>query len=274
MLTKLGTTLIATAIGFALLPGATVAATAAPVPAPAAAEVETQTETETEIGEDATGIACTSTSNCAPLLHGGAYMVTSVNSCSAGLPVRSRAGAWYVLTAGHCVAKAGRSTWRQSNRTLGVGSGWEYAGLGTKGKAGSSDLGLIKVTGAGWSSRSRVLVVGSRGTTRSQQIITAKDARNGEQVCVTAGRSNVTRCGTVVMPATSLKYASPGLAARTVGNLALVKGVCLQPGDSGSAVFAGRAAVGIAVAKSGSGCYFWYAKVPAALARYGVSVVG
>lgn len=264
MLAKLGTAIIATAIGLAVLPGATtVTAATTPAPVPVAADVST----------GATGIACTSTRNCAPLLHGGAYMVTTVNSCSAGLPVRSRAtGAWYVLTAGHCVARAGRSTWRQSNRTLGVGTSWEYAGLGTKGKAGSSDLGLIKVTGAGWSLRSRVLVVGSRGT-RSQQIIVAKDARTGERVCVTAGRSNITRCGTVVQSTTSLRYASPGLAARTVGNLALVKGVCLQPGDSGSAVFAGRAAIGIAVAKSGSGCYFWYAKVPTALARYGVAVV-
>jgi hypothetical protein len=253
------------------LGGLTVGGTATPV---AVGPAETQTAELAGLAATAVGIGCSSSWSCTEV-YGGAYLMTTRNSCSAALPVRERStGRWYVLTAGHCVAKAGGATWRQSGRTLGIGTRWEYGGLGTQGRSGSGDVGLIRITGNTGilKPRSRVLVVGSRGT-RAQQIIQAKDARYGERVCVTAGRSNITRCGTVVAPTTSLRYASPGLPARTVSNLALVRGVCLQPGDSGSAVFAGRSAIGIAVAKSGSGCYFWYSKITRALSRYGLAVV-
>lgn len=251
------------------LTGAGAATTAAAGPA------GTQSAELAAAAATAVGIGCSSSWSCTEV-YGGAYLTTTRNSCSAALPVRERrTGRWYVLTAGHCVAKAAGATWRQSGRTLGIGTRWEYGGLGTQGRAGSGDVGLIRITGnaAILKPRSRVLVVGSRGT-RTQQIIQAKDAGYSERVCVTAGRSNITRCGTVVAPATSLRYASPGLPARTVSNLALVKGICLQPGDSGSAVFAGRSAIGIAVAKSRSGCYFWYSKITTALSRYGLVVAG
>jgi hypothetical protein len=199
--------------------------------------------------------------------------MTSRNSCTAGLPVRTRAGQWYVLTAGHCIAAAKGAAWKQGSLVLGTGTRWEYGGKGTEGAAGRSDLGLIKVTANAkkWNTRSRVLVLGARSS-RTQAITSVRDAKAGQQVCVTAGRSNVTRCGTVVQASTSLSYASPGQAARTIGNLALVRGICVAPGDSGSPVFSGSAGIGIVVARSATGCYTWYAKAPAALARYGLKV--
>lgn len=235
-----------------------------PTPAAAAAELAAAAAT-------AEGIGCSSTRACTPA-HGGALMTTTRNSCTAGLPVRSRGNLWYLLTAGHCVANAKGATWRQSGIVLGKGVRWEYGGLGTEGRAGSSDIGVLRITGSAkvWNPRSRVLVL--NGKARTQKIVAAKDAKLGAKVCVTAGRSGTTRCGTVVSATTSLKYASPGLAARTVQNLALVKGICVQPGDSGSPVFAGSAAVGIAVARSASGCYMWYAKVPAQLRHFALRV--
>jgi hypothetical protein len=251
---------------------ATVGASAPTVTASApTASAQTASAPTTPTAE---GVACTSTRSCTPS-HGGAYMLTSRNSCTAGFPVRSRSGQWYVLTAGHCVAGAAGGTWRQSGLVLGIGTRWEYGGKGTEGATGTGDVGVIKITAnvRTWNARSRVVVIGSRGA-RTQQITAAKDARTGEQVCVTAGRTGVTRCGTVVTPTTSLSYASPGLSARTITNLALVKGICVNPGDSGSPVYAGRAAVGIAVARSASGCYMWYTKLPAQLKHFGLTIAG
>lgn len=242
---------------------------------PAASAVTAPTATAAELAAAATaeGIGCVSTRACTPT-HGGAYISTSRNSCTVGLPVRSRGGAWYLLTAGHCVANARGATWRESGYVLGVGTRWQYAGLGTEGSAGSTDIGVIKITANSklWNARSRVLVVGSKAST--QRIVKAADARTGTKVCVTAGRTGTTRCGTVVTPTTSLRYASPGLAARTVQGLALVKGICVNPGDSGSPVFAGSTAVGIAVARSATGCYMWYSKITTPLRQLGLTVAG
>jgi hypothetical protein len=152
--------------------------------------------------------------------------------------------------------------------SVGVGTRWEYGGKGTEGRSGSSDIGVIALRTA---SRSQVVVV-SGGKARIQRIVGVRDARTGERVCVTAGRTGVTRCGTVRLSSTSLSYASPGLAARTIKNLVLVEGACVNPGDSGSPVYAGRTAVGIAVARSASGCYLWYAKLPAQLKHLGLRV--
>ena len=239
---------------------------ASPSSASPAAELAAATAT-------AEGIGCVSTRACTPT-HGGAYVTTTRNSCTVGLPVRSRGGAWYLLTAGHCVANARGATWRESGHVLGVGTRWQYAGLGTEGRAGSTDIGVIKITANSrlWNARSRVLVVGAKAIT--QRIVKAADARTGAKVCVTAGRTGTTRCGTVVTPTTALRYASPGLAARTVQGLALVKGICVNPGDSGSPVFAGSTAVGIAVARSASGCYLWYSKITAPLRQFGLTVAG
>jgi streptogrisin B len=220
----------------------------------------------------AVGIACVSTRNCTPS-HGGAYMVTTKNSCTAALPVRDRrTGLWYVLTAGHCIVGAKGATWRQSGLTLGVGTKWEYGGLGTQGRAGSTDAGLIRYTANGrlWNAASRVAVVGS--TVRTQRITSVKAARAGEKVCVTTGRSGTTRCGTVTVANTALTYASPGLAARKVSNLVKVSGVCVQPGDSGAPVYAGGSFVGIAVAKAASGCAFWYTRADVAFAQLGIKL--
>lgn len=220
---------------------------------------------------EAVGIGCTSTRSCTPSA-GGAFMTTSRNSCTAALPVRDRRGVWYVLTAGHCVARAHGATWRASGLTVGVGSRWEYGGIGTQGRAGTTDAGLVRYTAnrTRWKPASRVVVVGEGA--RIRRITTVKVARAGERVCVTAGRSGRTRCGTVIAANTSLRYASPGLAARRVHNLVLVGGVCLRPGDSGSAVFAGSAFAGIAVAKATSGCYFWYSRGDVALRQLGVKL--
>lgn len=252
------------------------AAVQAAAPAAGSAPTGTAAELAAELAAavaTAEGIGCVSTRACTPT-HGGAYISTSRNSCTVGLPVRTRGGAWYLLTAGHCVANARGATWRESGYVLGTGTRWQYAGLGTEGRAGSTDIGIIKITANSrlWNARSRVLVVGEKATT--QRILKAADARTGAKVCVTAGRTGTTRCGTVVTPTTSLRYASPGLAARTVQGLALVKGICVNPGDSGSPVYVGSTAVGIAVARSASGCYMWYSKITTPLRQFGLSVAG
>jgi streptogrisin B len=239
------------------------------------AEVGTaQSSTAAAASVAAEGVGCASTKACTPS-HGGAYMTTTRNSCTAGLPVRNRAGQWFIVTAGHCVAEAGGATWRESGLVLGQGGRWEYGGRGTEGSAGTGDIGLIKITGSArtWNARSRVVVMGpKRGQTL--KIVAAHDARLGERVCTTEGRTGVTRCGKVVSTSTSLRYASPGLPARTITNLALVSGICVNPGDSGSPVWSGRTAVGIVVARSASGCYTWYSKLPAQLKHFGLYVQG
>jgi streptogrisin D len=173
-----------------------------------------------------------------------------------------------VVTAGHCVNEGGTAIWRESGVKLGQGYRWEYGGKGTEGAAAKGDIGLVKLSAK---AASRVLAI-TAGKGRTQAITSVRDAKAGERVCVTAGRTGTTNCGTVVTATTSLSYASPGLAARTITGLALVKGICVNPGDSGSPVYAGSAAVGIVVAKSASGCYAWYTKLPAQLKHFGLSV--
>ena len=214
-----------------------------------------------------TGVGCSSTRSCSTG-SGGALMLTRGHSCTVGLPVRTRGGRWYVVTAGHCVAEGGRSTWTVGGVALGKGYRWEYGGRGTEGARGTGDIGLLQMTRK---SRSQVVVI-SRGKATTRAITSTRDARRGERVCITGGRTGATQCGTVVATTTSLRYASPGLAARTITNLALVKGVCVNPGDSGSPVFVGRTAVGITVAKSASGCYAWYSKLPGQLKHFGLTV--
>ncbi len=217
----------------------------------------------------AEGVSCTSTKACTTN-SGGALMLTPNAACTVGLPVRSRAGLWYVVTVGHCVFEGGKATWRQSGVALGQGIRWEYGGKGTEGARSTGDVGIIRLARK---SSSKVIVI-SRGRVGTQPITSARDAKLGEKVCVTAGRTGTTSCGTVVTATTSLRYASPGLGARTITNLALVKGICVNPGDSGSPVFTGKAAVGIVVAKSASGCYLWYTKLPAQLKHFGLTVSG
>jgi Trypsin len=221
------------------------------------------------VPSSAEGVGCASTKACTTS-SGGALMLTPGHSCTAGLPVRTRDGRWFLVTAGHCVYEGGRSTWRQSGVALGKGYRWEYGGKGTEGRKATGDIGLVKLTRK---SASRVLAI-TGGKARIQRITSVRDARAGERVCVTAGRTGATRCGTVVATTTSLRYASPGLAARTITGLALVKGICVNPGDSGSPVYAGRAAVGIVTARSASGCYTWYTKLPAQLRHFGLAVAG
>jgi hypothetical protein len=215
----------------------------------------------------AEGVGCSSTQACTNS-SGGALMLTPGHSCTVGLPVRASSGQWYVVTAGHCVFEGGTSTWRQSGVVLGKGTRWEYGGKGTEGATATGDIGLVKLT---TKSTSRVVVV-TKGKAAFQAIASVRDAKAGEKVCVTSGRTGTTSCGTVTTATTSLNYASPGLAARTITNLALVKGICVNPGDSGSPVYAGKAAVGIVVAKSTSGCYLWYTKLPAQLKHFGLAV--
>jgi hypothetical protein len=222
---------------------------------------------QASIPSRAEGVGCTSTKSC-PTTTGGAFMLTAKESCTVGLPVRTGDGRWFVVTAGHCVAGGGSATWRESGVALGKGYRWEYGGKGTEGASARSDIGLIKLT---TKSASRVLAM-TGGKGRTQKITSVRDAKAGERVCVTAGRTGATRCGTVVTTTTSLSYASPGLSARTITGLALVKGICVNPGDSGSPVYAGSAAVGIAVARSASGCYTWYTKLPAQLKHFGLKV--
>jgi streptogrisin B len=217
----------------------------------------------------AQGVACTSTRACTTT-SGGALMLTPSSSCTAGLPVRTRAGQWYLVTAGHCVGAGGSSTWRQSGVALGKGTRWEYGGKGTEGRKATGDVGLIKLAGK---PRSRVVVM-SGGRARTLKIVAAHDAKAGERVCVTAGRTGTTQCGRVVSTNTSLTYTSPGVGTRTISNLAMVSGICVNPGDSGSPVFASRTAVGITVAKSSTGCYAWYTKLPAELSHFGLYVQG
>jgi Trypsin len=236
------------------------AAQAAPTPASAAAPAAAAAPV-------AVGVGCSSTRACTTG-SGGALMLTPGHSCTVGLPVRTAAGRWYVVTAGHCVVEGGRNTWRVGGAALGTGVRWEYGGLGTEGRAGTGDIGVIKLA---TKSRSQVAVV-TRGRVSTQAITSARDARVGEKVCLTAGRTGTTSCGTVTLATTSLRYASPGVAARTITNLALVRGICVNPGDSGSPVFAGHAAVGIAVAKSASGCYTWYSKITSQLRHFGLRV--
>lgn len=247
---------------------ATPAAPAAPAAPPPSTKASSTPAPSTPAGIPAAeGVGCSSTKACTTG-SGGALVRTTRSSCTGGLPVRARGGQWYLVTAGHCIGNARGATWRQSGVTLGVGTRWQYGGEGTEGRARTSDVGLIKLRRA---SRSQVVVV-TGGKARIQRITTARDARTGERVCVTAGRTGITRCGTVIVATTSLSYPSPGLAARTVTNLALVKGICVNPGDSGSPVYAGRSAVGITVARAASGCYMWYAKLPAQLRHFGLRV--
>lgn len=184
-------------------------------------------------------IGCTSVRRCREV-HGGAYMATTREACTMGLPVFDRrTHRAMIVTAGHCVIPNRGLMWRHNGRSLGTSTG--QAAMDHRG-----DFGYVQIlAGRGWAPRSRVLYKG-----QSWAITGVRNARLNERVCTTGALSRTTRCGTVVNVSTSASYAAPHLPARRVGHLILVKDICSRPGDSGSPLFRGHEWVGLVVAKA------------------------
>jgi hypothetical protein len=170
---------------------------------------------------------------------GGQKIWTTGESCTAGVVLQSGSHS-YLVTAGHCTrAQAGRS-WSVA------ATGERLGSVVARAEYGPRDRGALRLPTRQSSTirGARVTAIGNRGA--------------GQSACVARGRTGGTACGTVVSGGNCLTYASPGLAARRICDLVLIRGVAVNPGDSGSPVYAGTTAVGILVARSATAGFAYY----------------
>ncbi|MEU9981495.1 S1 family peptidase [Streptomyces sp. NPDC050856] len=189
-----------------------------------------------------------------PFLAGGDAIHTGGGRCSLGFNV-VKDGQPHFLTAGHC-GDAG-SKWSQS-------AGGPAAGTMTDSQFPGNDFALVKYE-AGAEHPSAVNLYDG-GT---QQIARADDATVGMKV-TRSGSTTQVHDGEVTGLNATVNY----------GNGQVVEGlvqttVCAEPGDSGGALFAGDAAIGLTSGGSGdctSGGVTFFQPVTEALTAYGAQI--
>jgi streptogrisin D len=188
------------------------------------------------------------------MITGADAIFGSSYRCSLGFNVRSPAGAYYFLTAGHCGNLA--STWyADSSHTAVAGMRWGTSFPG-------NDFALIRYTSA-LAHPGMVNLYGAYG-----QITRAANARLGEAVYRSGSTSGV-HSGRVTALNVTVHYPEG-----TVGGL-IQTNICAEGGDSGGPLFDGTTALGLTSGGNGncrSGGTTFYQPVTEALSVYGVSV--
>ncbi|MEU4211267.1 S1 family peptidase [Streptomyces sp. NPDC026206] len=190
------------------------------------------------------------------LLAGGDAVYAPSWRCSLGFNVR-KGTTYYFLTAGHCTeGKPAYYTNSSHTTSIGPTTGTSFPG---------NDYGIVQYTNGSIAHPSQVnLYNGS-----SQRITTAANATVGQSV-QRSGSTTKVHGGKVTGLNATVNY----------GNGQVVRGliktnVCAEPGDSGGALFAGSAALGLTSGGSGncrSGGTTFFQPVTAALSAYGVSI--
>lgn len=189
------------------------------------------------------------------VLYGGEAIHGGSTRCSAAF-VTTDGSSEYVVTAGHCTQAA--SSWTVDEGNLGSNAGSNFPG---------NDYGLINNSGG-------VQTSGSVQRNGSPYDITgAGNPPVGTQVCKT-GSTTGTSCGTIDQYDVTVNYQQG-----TVTGL-IQTDVCVQPGDSGGAMYtsSGNQAVGIASGGStgncGAGFTSFFENITDALSAYGVNIKG
>jgi streptogrisin D len=171
--------------------------------------------------------------------------------CSLGFNVRTSAGTYYFLTAGHCTNSA--STWyaNASHTTvLGSRAGTSFPG---------NDYGIVRYSSS---------YTNHPGMVGSQDITNARTPSVGETV-YRRGSTTGIHNGSVTALNATVRYAEGtvyGLIRTTV---------CAEPGDSGGSLYRGTSALGLTSGGSGncsSGGTTFFQPVTEPLSVYGVSV--
>ncbi|MCH0540803.1 S1 family peptidase [Streptomyces sp. MUM 203J] len=176
--------------------------------------------------------------------------------CSLGFNVRSRSGAYYALTAGHCTDIAG-AWYTNSSQTSPLGS-----------RAGSSfpgnDYGIIRLSSSSLADGRVYLYNGGY-----RDITSAGNAYVGQTV-QRSGSTTGLHSGRVTGLNATVNYGGGDVVRGLIQT-----NVCAEPGDSGGALFAGSTALGLTSGGSGncrSGGTTFFQPVTEALNAYGVSV--
>ncbi|MHC0430523.1 S1 family peptidase [Streptomyces sp. O3] len=186
------------------------------------------------------------------LISGGDAIYASGWRCSLGFNVRSRSGASYFLTAGHCTDGAG-TWWANSSRSTVLGS-----------TAGSSfpgnDYGIVRYTNSS---------ISKPGSVGGQDITRAADPYVGQWV-TRRGSTTGTHSGRVTGLNATVNYGGGDVVYGMIRT-----SVCAEPGDSGGPLYSGSTALGLTSGGSGNcrtGGTTFFQPVTEALNRYGVSV--
>lgn len=190
-------------------------------------------------------------------LYGGEAISNGGTRCSAGFVAHNGRGDWYLLTAGHCTNLGG--TWYSDGRTLGpvAATNWDGSDFGA---VVLLRPGAIDVPGAVWLYGS-----GVRDVERVSRVPV------GHRVCKSGSTTGLT-CGTVQRYNATVRYNDGAVVyGLTQAN------VCIQPGDSGGALFFGRSAQGIVSGGSIGSCAqagftSYFQPVDEALRRYGLTL--
>ncbi len=187
-------------------------------------------------------------------ISGGQAIYSSGYRCSLGFNVRSGAGVYYFLTAGHCT-NLGSNWYSNSSQTalLGTRAGTSFPG---------NDYGIVRYSIAAQPGN----VYLYNGT--YQDITAAGNAFVGQAV-KRSGSTTGLRSGSVTALNATVNYAEGtvyGLIRTTV---------CAEGGDSGGSLFAGSTALGLTSGGSGNctvGGTTFFQPVTEPLGVYGVSV--
>jgi streptogrisin D len=181
-------------------------------------------------------------------IYGGQYR------CSLGFNVRTSAGVYYFLTAGHCGNIA--STWYSNSAKtalLGNTAGSSFPG---------NDYAIVKYTN-GSTPPGNVDLYGG-----TQDITSAANAFVGESVRRSGSTTHV-HSGSVTATNATVNYAEGSVSGLIKTN------VCAEGGDSGGPLFDGTKALGLTSGGSGncsSGGITFFQPVTEPLSVYGVSV--
>jgi streptogrisin B len=186
---------------------------------------------------------------------GGDAIYGSKYRCSLGFNVKSSAGTYYFLTAGHC-GKVEPTWWTSTthNTTTLLGSTVSATFPG-------KDYSLVQYAST--------YAVDTKGLAGNVDIASAANAYVGESVTRDGSTSGI-HSGTVTALNVTVRYQSGGVVRGLIQTT-----VCAEPGDSGGPLYDGTKAIGLTSGGSGDckkGGTTFFQPVVAALQAYGVSV--
>lgn len=202
--------------------------------------------------------------------YGGDSIRNDSYYCTAGVPVRSNSGQWYLVTAGHCTVARWTGTWEDvPNGPLPIGNSVRgaFGNLGPDGAPQGQDIGAII--------SSKPLSPSQVKSSAAVYTLTGmRDPAQGEQVCFAGGESHRTYCGHVTTQNTNQLSTAPGLGTQRIYNLAAItlnSGVsCPAAGDSGAPGLVGTVATGVLSGCDASRRLMFEAKIGGVVSSWGL----
>lgn len=202
--------------------------------------------------------------------YGGDSIRNDSYYCTAGIPVRSGSGQWYLVTAGHCTVSRPSGDWEDVDYgplVIGATARGAFGNLGPDGATRGQDIGAVR-------SGKNLYPSQVRTASAVYTLSGLRDPQQSEQVCVVGGESGRTYCGVVSTQDTNQLSTAPGLGTQRIYNLAAISlnsGVpCPIAGDSGGPALAGTVGVGVVSGCDSTRRLMYVAKIGGVVSSWGL----